>query len=134
MLDLDLNGKTKLKQEVHIWKLLYPDIIFDQLISEPLHILSHSSSYIDLIFTNQPNFVVNCGTQSNSNTKNVISRLDIASLTSTLNIPLHRTSWCGTTKKRILKVLFNNKTIYQTIFYETIINIFSNFVLKKVYI
>ena len=40
---------------------------FDQLISEP--ILSNSSLCIDLIFTNQPNLVVNCGTHSTLNTK-----------------------------------------------------------------
>ena len=42
---------------------------FDQLISEPTHILSNSSSCIDLIFTNQPNLVVYCGTHSTLNTK-----------------------------------------------------------------
>ena len=34
----------------------------EQLISEPTHILSNSSSCIDLIFTNQPNLVVDSGT------------------------------------------------------------------------
>ena len=29
-----------------------------------LHLLSHSNSSIDLIFTDQPNLVVNCGTHS----------------------------------------------------------------------
>ena len=42
---------------------------FDQLVSEPTHILSNSSSCIDLIFTNQHNLVVNCGTHSALNTK-----------------------------------------------------------------
>ena len=37
---------------------------FNQLASEATHILFHSSSCIDLIFTNQPNVVVNCGTHS----------------------------------------------------------------------
>ena len=37
---------------------------FDQLISEPTHMLSNSSFCIDLIFTNRPNLVVNCGTHS----------------------------------------------------------------------
>ena len=36
----------------------------DQFISEPTHILSNSSSCIDLIFTNQHNLVVNCSTLS----------------------------------------------------------------------
>ena len=34
----------------------------EQLIYETTHILSNSSSCIDLIFTNQPNLVVDCGT------------------------------------------------------------------------
>ena len=33
-----------------------------QLISEPTHLLPRSNSCIDLIFTDQPNLVVNCGT------------------------------------------------------------------------
>ena len=33
-----------------------------QLIDEPTHIRKNSSSYIDLIFTNQPNLIVNRGT------------------------------------------------------------------------
>ena len=40
---------------------------FDQLQSERTHTLSHSSSYIDLIFTNQPNLVVKCGAHSTLN-------------------------------------------------------------------
>ena len=34
---------------------------FDQLISDPTHILPNSSSKIDLIFTDQPSLVVGCG-------------------------------------------------------------------------
>ena len=34
----------------------------EQVISEPTHILSNSSSCVDLIFTNQPNLVVDSGT------------------------------------------------------------------------
>ena len=32
-----------------------------QFISAPAHILEHSSSYIDLIFVNQPNIVIDSG-------------------------------------------------------------------------
>ena len=35
---------------------------FHQLISEPTHLPPHSNSCIDLIFTDQPNLIVNCGT------------------------------------------------------------------------
>ena len=38
-------------------------------ISEPTYLLPHSNSYIDLIFTDQPNLVVNCGTHSSLNSK-----------------------------------------------------------------
>ena len=34
---------------------------FKQLISEPTHLLPRSSSCIDLIFTNQPNMIINSG-------------------------------------------------------------------------
>ena len=37
---------------------------FHQLISGLTHLLPHSNFYIDLIFTDQPNLVVNCGTHS----------------------------------------------------------------------
>ena len=52
---------------------------FHQLISEPTHLLPHSNSCIDLIFTDQPNLVVNCGTHSSLNS-NVITRLHIVNL------------------------------------------------------
>ena len=42
---------------------------FHQLISEPTHPLPHSNSYIDLIFTDQRNLVVNCVTHSSLNSK-----------------------------------------------------------------
>ena len=44
---------------------------FHQLISKPTYLLSHSISCIDLIFTDQPNFVkvANCGKQGSLNSK-----------------------------------------------------------------
>ena len=35
---------------------------FKQIISDPTHILPQSSSCIDLIFTDQPNYVLDCDT------------------------------------------------------------------------
>ena len=35
---------------------------FQQLISEPTHVLKSSSSFIDLIFTNKPNLITDSGT------------------------------------------------------------------------
>ena len=37
---------------------------FKQVISDPTHILESSSSYIDLIFTSQPNLIMNSGVHS----------------------------------------------------------------------
>ena len=42
---------------------------FHQLISEPRHLLPQSNSCIDLIFTDQLNLVVNCGTHASLNSK-----------------------------------------------------------------
>ena len=42
---------------------------FHQLISEPTHLLPHSNPCIDLIFTDQLNLEVNCGTHSSLNSK-----------------------------------------------------------------
>ena len=42
---------------------------FHQLISEPTHLLPQSNSCIDLIFTDQPNLVVNYGIQASLNSK-----------------------------------------------------------------
>ena len=61
---------------------------FHQLISEPTHLLPHSSSCINLSFTDQPNLLVNCSTHS-SLIPNVITRLHIVNLISILSIPLH---------------------------------------------
>ena len=61
---------------------------FDQLLSEPTHILSNSNSCIDLIFTNQPNLVVNCGTHSTLNSK-YHHQITHCKLNLGINIPLH---------------------------------------------
>ena len=42
---------------------------FHQIISEPTHLLPHSNSCTDLIFTDQPNVLANCGTHSSLNSK-----------------------------------------------------------------
>ena len=42
---------------------------FYQLIQEPTHLLPYSNSCIDLIFTDQPNLAVDCGTHSSLNFK-----------------------------------------------------------------
>ena len=42
---------------------------FHQITSELTHLLPHSNSFIDLIFTDQPNLVVNYGTHFSLNSK-----------------------------------------------------------------
>ena len=52
---------------------------FHKLVSECTHLLPQSNSCIDLIFTDQPNLVVNCGTHVSLNSKNAITRLKLVS-------------------------------------------------------
>ena len=56
--------------------------------SEPTQLQPHSISCIDLIFTDQPNLVANCGKQA-SLIPNAMNRLHIANFISILNIPYH---------------------------------------------
>ena len=77
---------------------------FDQLISEPTHKLSNSSSCIDLILTCQPNLVGNCGTHSTLNTK-CHHEITHCKLNLSIKYPPPHERQCGTTKKQILKVL-----------------------------
>ena len=77
---------------------------FDQLISEPTHKLSNSSSCIDFIFTCQPNLVGNCCTHSTLNTK-CHHQITHCQLNLSIKYPPPHEQQCGTTKKQILKVL-----------------------------
>ena len=52
--DIDRAEGTRLESKISYYGL-------PQIINEPTHILPSSSSCIDLIFTNQPNFVINSG-------------------------------------------------------------------------
>ena len=68
--DLYLVGKnTKQHSKVHIQKHLHLLHSFHQFISEPTHLLPHPNSSIDLIFTDQPNLVINYSTHSSFNFK-----------------------------------------------------------------
>ena len=55
--------------------------VLQQLISQPTHLLANSSSCIDLIFTDQPSLVVDCGTHpslhSNCHHQIVYCKLDL---------------------------------------------------------
>ena len=61
MSDLLFGGnKTKLQHEVYIWKHLHPSITF---------IIPNFNSCIDLVITDEPNLVVNCGSDSSLKAK-----------------------------------------------------------------
>ena len=117
---------------------------FDQLISEPIHILSNSSLCIDLIFTSQPNLVVNCGTHFTLNSKCHHQILHCKlNLSIKYPTPYEQLVWnykkanTESIRKSLESVnwqtLFNNKTVNKqvSILNETIISIFSNFVANK---
>ena len=135
MLDLHLGGKkTKLQQKIYIWKLLHHYITLINLYQNP------HSPCINLIFTNQPNLVVNCGTHSTLNTKchHQISHFK-------LNLSIEYSpqyDWLVKEKTESVKksfelvnrkTLLNNRIVSKqvSIFNETIINIFSDFVPNK---
>ena len=117
---------------------------FHQLISEPTHILPNSNSCIDLIFTDQPNLAVNCGTHSSLNSKchHQITHCKL-NLIIEYPPPYERLVWdykkanTENIKKSLESVnwetLFDNKSVNTQvcIISETIMNIFSNFVRSK---
>ena len=76
---------------------------FHQLVSEPTHLLPQSNSCIDLIFTDQPNLVVNCGTHASLNSK-CHHQITHCKLNLKTEYPHHMSGYFGTTGKQILKV------------------------------
>ena len=117
---------------------------FHQLISEPPHILPNSNFCIDLIFTDQPNLVVNCGTHSSLNSK-CHHQITHCKLNLIIEYPPpyellvwdYKKANIENIKKSLESVnwetLFGNKSVNTQvcIFNETIMNIFSNFVPSK---
>ena len=117
---------------------------FHQLISEPTHLLPTSTSCTDLIFTDQSNLVADSGTHSTLNPK---CHHQITYCKLNLNIkyppPYQRLVWdykranVESIKMSIELVnwetLFHNKTVHKqvSIFNETLMNIFSNFIPNK---
>ena len=117
---------------------------FQQLISEPTHLLPTSTFWIDLIFTDQSNLVVDSGTHSTLNPK---CHHQITHCQLNLNIkyppPYQWLVWNYTRAnvesiKRSIELvnwetLFHNKTVHKqvSIFNETLTNIFSNFIPNK---
>ena len=114
-----------------------------QIINEPTHIQRQSSSCIDLIFTDQPNLSVNSGIHMHPTCHHQMfqskfdlnifylppyqrlvwdcKKVDVSSIRKTLNL----VNW---------EKLFRNKNIdiQVSIFNETSLNIFSNFVANRI--
>ena len=117
---------------------------FSQLINEPTHIQTNSSSCIDLIFTNQPNLSVNSGVHSFLHNN---CHHQIVYSTFNLNIyyapPYQRLVWDykKADEKSIRKALdlvnwgrlFDHKNIDSQVMTlnETILNVFRNYVPNK---
>ena len=117
---------------------------FHQLISQPTHLLPQTSSCIDLIFTDQPNLIVDSGVHPSlhSNCHHQITYCKI-----NLNIeyppPYEGLVWdynranVDGIKNSIesvnWEVMFNNKSVHKqkSIFNEILMNIFSNFTPDK---
>ena len=117
---------------------------FKQIISDPTHILPQSSSCIDLIFTDQPNYVIDCGTHPSLH-PNCHHQITFCKLNLKVEYPppYERLVWNfkksnnDAIKKAIELVnwnfLFSNKSVHEqvTIFNQTLMNIFSNYIPNK---
>ena len=131
-----------------MWYYFWKFFIYHKLVrlSQPTHLLPQTSSCIDLIFTDQPNLMVERGVHPSlySNCHHQITYCQY-NLISVLNIHLHLSVWFGATIEQMLKVLknplilvnwkvmFNNKSFHKqvSIFNETLMNIFLNFTPNK---
>ena len=117
---------------------------FQQIISEPTHILKNSSSCIDLIFTDQPNLITDSGTHPSlhPNCHHNITFCKI-NLKITYPPPYRRLVWdfkranISSIRKDIKMIdwqfMFLNKNTHEqvAIFNDIPINIFSNYIPKN---
>ena len=125
----------------------YNSVGFTQVINEPTHIQSSSSSCIDLIFTDQPNLSVNCGVHaslhSNCHHQIVYSRFNLDIYYPPPPPPYQRLIWdykkADATKisKALDSVnwekLFDKKNVNAQVLKlnETTLNVFRNYVPSK---
>ena len=117
---------------------------FKQLISDATHILPQSSSCIDLIFTDQPNYVINCGTQPSLN-KNCHHHIKFCKFNLKVEYPPPYQRLVSNFKKsnndaikRATELVnwnffFSHKSVHGqvAIFNLKLMNIFSNYILNK---
>ena len=115
-----------------------------QLVNEPSHILPHSSSCIDLIFTDQPSLVVSSGAHP-SLRGNCHHQITYCKLNLKIEYPppYQRLVWNfkkakNTSIRKAIhtvnwKFLFFNKSVPEqvSIFNDTLMNIFSNYIPNK---
>ena len=114
-----------------------------QLIKEPTHILDNSKSCIDLIFTSQPNMIMDSGVHpslhSNCHHQIIYAKFDLKVF---YPPPYERTVWhfSRTNSDHIKKPLtysignlhlIISMSMSRFVFIETIMNIMSNFVLNE---
>ena len=117
---------------------------FKQYISDATHILSQSTSCIDLIFTDQPNYIIDCGTHPSLN-KNCHHQITFCKLNlrAEYSPPYQRLVWNfkksnNDAIKRAIELvnwnsLFSHKNVHEqvAIFNQTLMNIFSNYLPNK---
>ena len=116
---------------------------FKQIISDPTHILSQSSSCNDLIFTDQPNYVTDCGTLPSLH-PNCHHQITFCKLNLKVEYPFHyeRLVWNfkksnnDAIKKAIeivtWKYLFPKKSVHEQVpILNQTMNIFSNYIPNK---
>ena len=116
-----------------------------QIINEPTHILPSSASCIDLIFTNQPNLVINSGVHPSLH-ENCHHQIIFAKINLKVYYPPPYKRQVWDYKKANIDAInlaiksfnwekaFNGKDINSQVklFNETLLNIFSNFIPNKI--
>ena len=117
---------------------------FKQLISDATQILPQSTSCIDIIFTDQPNYIIDCGTYPSLN-KNWHHQITFCKLNlkAEYSLPYQRLVWNfkkykNEAIKRDIELvnwnsLFSHKNVDEqaAIFKQTLMNIFSNYIPNK---
>ena len=135
---------TKLQHRVHVLRPSRPYMVFINSYQNLNHLLPVSTSCIDLIFTNQSNLVVDSGTHSSLNPK-CHHKITYCKLNLNIKYPLpyqklvwdYKRANVESIKRPIELVnwetLFHDKTVHKqvSIFNETLMNIFSNFIPSK---